>query len=167
MRRIAIWIAATVTIVVLLFGYHTSTNRSAAIGAATTPISGQQPSSGSETSTGPASPTQSSGSPRSSKSTKSTASTSKRSFTGDVAQTERGPVQVEVVVSNKKITDVKILQVPTEDPMDVRINQFAVPILIQETITAQSAKIDMVSGATVTSDGYVQSLQSALDRAGI
>lgn len=165
MRRIAIWVAATVTIVVLLFGYHTSTDRSAAIGAATTPISGEQPSTGSRRPT--ASPTQSSGSPGSSGSAKSKGSTSKRSFTGDVAQTERGPVQVEIVVQNKKITDVKILQVPQEDPMDVRINQFAVPILIQETITAQSARIDMVSGATVTSDGYLQSLQSALDRAGI
>jgi len=166
MRRIAIWIAATVTIVVLLFGYHTSTNRTAAIGAATTPITGQ-PSTGSESSTGSTAPEQSSGGTGTSGSSTSKGSASRRTVAGDVAQTERGPVQIEVVVKNRKVTDVKILQVPAEDPMDVQINQFAVPILIRETITAQSAKIDMVSGATVTSDGYVQSLQSALDRAGI
>ena len=49
----------------------------------------------------------------------------------------------------------------------MEINDYALPILIQETLDAQSADIDMVSGATVTSDGYLQSLQSALDQAGL
>jgi len=166
MKRIAIWIAATVTVVVLLFGYHTSTNKTAAIGAATAPTTGQQPPIGNKPSAGTAPPEQSTGSGIS-RSSKSPGSAAKRTGIGDIAQTERGPVQVEVVVKKKKVTDVKILQVPSEDPMDVRINQFAVPILIRETLSAQSSKIDMVSGATVTSDGYVQSLQSALDRAGL
>lgn len=155
------------TVVVLLFGYHTSTNRTAAIGAPTTPITGQQPSTGAEPSAGTASPEQSSSGSRSSRSSKPAGTSGKRTGIGDIAQTERGPVQVEVVVRKKMVTDVKILQVPTEDPMDVQINRFAVPILIRETLAAQSTKIDMVSGATVTSDGYLQSLQSALDRAGL
>lgn len=65
-----------------------------------------------------------------------------------------------------KITDVAVLQYPNGNHRDVEINNYALPILIQETKNAQSAQIDMVSGATVTSDGYVQSLQSALDQAG-
>ena len=58
------------------------------------------------------------------------------------------------------------LQYPAATRED-QINAYALPILIQETIDAQSAQIDMVSGATVTSTGYVQSLQSALDQAGL
>ena len=65
------------------------------------------------------------------------------------------------------MTKVDVLQSPSGNPKDVEINNRALPILIQETLDAQSAKIDMVSGATVTSDGYIQSLQSALDAAGI
>ena len=66
-----------------------------------------------------------------------------------------------------KITDVSVLQYPNGNPRDQEINDYALPILIQETLDAQSAKIDMVSGATVTSAGYLQSLQSALDQAGL
>ena len=64
-----------------------------------------------------------------------------------------------------KITKVTVLQHPSGNPRDAEINDYALPILIQETLNAQSANIDMVSGATVTSDGYVQSLQAALDGA--
>ena len=60
-----------------------------------------------------------------------------------------------------------MLQYPTGNGTDQQINSYALPILIQETMDAQSANIDMVSGATVTSDGYLQSLQSALDQAGL
>jgi uncharacterized protein with FMN-binding domain len=60
-----------------------------------------------------------------------------------------------------------VLQQPNGNPKDAEINAQALPILVQDTLSAQSADIDMVSGATVTSDGYVQSLQAALDEAGI
>ena len=60
-----------------------------------------------------------------------------------------------------------MLQSPSGNGRDLEINGRALPVLMQETIDAQSAKIDMVSGATVTSDGYLPSLQSALDQAGI
>ncbi len=60
-----------------------------------------------------------------------------------------------------------MVQYPNGNGKDREINAEALPILVQETIDAQSAKIDMVSGATVTSDGYVSSLQSALDQAGL
>jgi uncharacterized protein with FMN-binding domain len=74
---------------------------------------------------------------------------------------------VQITVQSGKITKVTILQQPNGNRRDAEINDQAVPILIDETIQAQSANIDMVSGATVTSEGYVESLQAALDEAGI
>ena len=63
--------------------------------------------------------------------------------------------------------NVDVVQYPDGNGRDREINDYALPILVQETLSAQSANIDMVSGATVTSDGYLQSLQSALDQAGL
>jgi uncharacterized protein with FMN-binding domain len=62
---------------------------------------------------------------------------------------------------------VRILQYPNGNSRDVQIAQYALPVLVQETRQAQSAHIDMVSGATYTSTGYIQSLQSAIDQAGL
>jgi uncharacterized protein with FMN-binding domain len=87
--------------------------------------------------------------------------------TGSVAQTRWGPVQVQLTVANGKITAVSVLQYPNGNGRDQEINAQALPILIQETLKAQSAKIDMVSGATYTSTGYETSLQSALDKAAL
>jgi uncharacterized protein with FMN-binding domain len=96
-----------------------------------------------------------------------TATAGAQTFTGSVAQTQWGPVQVQIEVTGSKITDVAVVQYPQENPKDQQINAYAVPILVDETMQAQSATIDMVSGATVTSTGYVQSLQAALDEAGL
>ena len=159
MRRIVIWLASTVTVVVLLFGYHTSTNSAA---TETSPSSTSTPVAPSTMTTPKASdpPT-----PKSSSSSSSSSST--KSYTGDVAQTRWGPVEVKITVVGGKITKVTVLQSPNGNGRDAEINGRALPVLTQETIDAQSAKIDMVSGATVTSDGYLSSLQSALDQAGI
>jgi uncharacterized protein with FMN-binding domain len=70
-------------------------------------------------------------------------------------------------LKNGKITDVAVIQYPNGNGRDQEINATALPILVQETISAQSAQIDMVSGATITSGGYLTSLQSALDQAGL
>jgi uncharacterized protein with FMN-binding domain len=90
-----------------------------------------------------------------------------RTVTGEVAQTQWGPVQVELTVAGGSITDVSVLQYPSGNPQDEQINSYALPQLIQETLDAQSSSIDMVSGATVTSTGYLQSLQSAIDQANL
>ena len=90
-----------------------------------------------------------------------------QTVTGPVAQTEWGPVQVAITVSGSEITDVQVLQYPNENPKDVEINNYALPVLVDETLSAQSADIQMVSGATVTSNGYIWSLQAALDEAGL
>jgi hypothetical protein len=85
------------------------------------------------------------------------------SVTGQVAQTAYGPVQVQLVVKSSKIVKVAVLQQPTNTIRDVQIGEFAFPRLISETLAAQDAKIDAVSGASYTSAGYIASLQSALD----
>jgi uncharacterized protein with FMN-binding domain len=84
-------------------------------------------------------------------------------LTGQVANTVYGPVQVQLIVRSNKIIKVAVLQQPTSTIHDIQIGQFAFPELISETLKAQSAEIDAVSGASYTSQGYIQSLQSALD----
>ena len=84
---------------------------------------------------------------------------------GTVAQTRWGPVQVQVTIAGGRITDVKTLQQPNGNFRDQEINSYAVPQLREEVLSAQSANIDTVSGATVTSNGYISSLQAALDAA--
>ncbi len=86
-----------------------------------------------------------------------------RAVTGHTVSTVYGPVQVRVVERAATIVAVDILQHPAETAMDIQIGQYAFPRLVGETLTAQSARIDSVSGATYTSAGYIQSLQSALD----
>jgi len=70
-------------------------------------------------------------------------------------------------VTGSKIADVSYVQLTAYDGRSQQINSYAAPILLQETLSTQSANIDTVSGATYTSEGYIQSLQSALDKAGI
>ncbi|MGW5765258.1 FMN-binding protein [Streptomyces tendae] len=86
-------------------------------------------------------------------------------LTGDAAQTQYGPVQVRVTVSGGRITDVEALQAPKGGRSD-QVTADAVPKLNRAAVAAGNADIDAVSGATYTSAGYTQSLQSALDRAG-
>ena len=100
-------------------------------------------------------------------SSSSSAGGSATTVTGDTAQTRWGPVQVQITVAGGKITDVTPVQYPNGNGRDQEINSYALPVLAQEALAAQSADIDHVSGATVTSDGYVQSLQSAIDQANL
>jgi uncharacterized protein with FMN-binding domain len=83
-------------------------------------------------------------------------------YTGSAIQTRYGIVQVQVTVSSGKITNVQMLQYPSSDPHSSQISQYALPTLIQEALQAQSAQVNAVSGATYTSQGFVQSLQSAI-----
>jgi uncharacterized protein with FMN-binding domain len=85
---------------------------------------------------------------------------------GHVANTAYGPVQIQLIMRNSKIVKVAVLMQPANTIRDIQIGEFAFPKLIGETLTAQAAKIDAVSGASYTSAGYIQSLQSALDNRG-
>ncbi|MGA5130894.1 FMN-binding protein [Streptomyces olivoreticuli] len=86
-------------------------------------------------------------------------------FTGDPVDTRYGTVQVAATLARGRLTAVKVLQVPSDNGRDQEIASYAVPRLTQEALGAQSARIDAVSGASYTSQGYAQSLQSALDKA--
>lgn len=88
-----------------------------------------------------------------------------RTLTGTTVETEQGPVQVEIVMSGTQITEVRVLQYPNDSGRDAEINEFALPQLVDQVLALQSADIQMVSGATYTSEGFIASLQSALDQA--
>ena len=169
MRRIALWFLSTAAVVALLFGYDTSTSgpepaaSETVVAAPAAPESSGTGSSASESSgtgsSGGSAGTESSGSGSSGSSTATTVA-------GSVVSTRWGDVQVTITVTDGKITAVDVPEYPTANGKDRQINAYALPILKQETLSAESADIDMVSGATVTSEGYVESLQSALDQAG-
>jgi uncharacterized protein with FMN-binding domain len=173
MKRIVLWLMSTVTVLVLVFGYHTSTSSTATAAGGRSSLAGPLTGGPGAVSGSAAAPTSGSGSAPSaagsspSAGSSAAASPTAGTVTGDVAQTRWGPVQVQLTVTSGKITDVAVVQYPNGNGRDQEINSQALPILIQETVQAQNAQIDMVSGATVTSDGYLQSLQSALDRAGL
>jgi uncharacterized protein with FMN-binding domain len=175
MRRITLWLLSTVTTLVLLFSYHTSTAGADGSGSSVVAVSGTSggtsSDAGSTTSDGTSSTTSggsSSGSSAgSSDGSSSGSSSSAQTYDGDAVQTRWGPVQVQVTVEDGRITAANVLQVPMANHHDQQINSYAVPILNSEAVDAQSADIDMVSGATDTSEGYLSSLQSAIDRAGL
>ena len=151
MRRIVLVIMSTITAVVLLFSYRTSTNSAMVAGSPVVQL--------------PRSPGSASQPRSSSKSGPATSKPSAATYTGDSADTRWGPVQVQITVQGGRITASQAVQYPQNNGRDAQINGYALPILNQEVVQQQSASIDTVSGATVTSDGYLQSLQSAIDQA--
>ncbi|MFE6054464.1 FMN-binding protein [Kitasatospora sp. NPDC056446] len=159
MRRAVVTSAATAAGVVLLLSLkpHEAAGPAPVIGSG----SGSAASSDSGAAGGASSPA---GSPPSAAAT-TAPSGATRKVSGDTVNTRYGPVQVEVTLSGKRITAVDVVKYPSSERRDREINTSALPVLNQEAISAQSAGIDVVSGATYTSDGYVRSLQSALDRA--
>ncbi|MEN3307895.1 MAG: hypothetical protein V7603_4097 [Micromonosporaceae bacterium] len=174
MRRITMWFVSTVAAVVLLFSYRTSTSGpAAASGAAAGAAGAAAPgivsggSTAGPSSPGPSSPgpSSTSGSTGGGSSGGGSSGSGQTVVNGTVADTRWGPVQVQVTISAGKIVEVTALQVPNGNQRDDEINSFAVPQLLEEVLQAQSASINMISGATVTSDGYIRSLQAALDAA--
>jgi uncharacterized protein with FMN-binding domain len=151
MRRITVAVMSTISALVVLFSYHTSTNSPSASAAepSTDPQPVAQPST--EPSTEPS--TGSSG--------------ASKTYTGDAVDTRWGPVQVEITVAGGRISSAQAVVYPTNNPRDEEINAYAVPELNSEAVQQQSGDIDAVSGATVTSDGYRASLQSAIDQANL
>ena len=166
MKRIVLFAMTTLTVLVLLFGYHTSTSSRAVAGDSSViaPVVAGDSSGTSTTAPTTAAPV-TAGSATAAPTTAAASGSS--TVLGDSADTRWGPVQVQITVQDGKITAVTVPVYPANNGRDQEINATAVPTLVQETLSAQSAKIDMVSGATVTSDGYLTSLQSALDKAGL
>ncbi|MFH8772455.1 FMN-binding protein [Streptomyces sp. NPDC017958] len=141
-RRVVLATAATVSGVVLLLSLKPASDPAAASAAGAAP---QQTAAAQESPQGGA---QAAGT---------------GTVTGDAAQTQYGAVQVRLTVAGGKITKAEAVQAPKGGLSDQK-TQLAVPKLNQEAVTAQSAQIDAVSGATYTSTGYKKSLQSALDK---
>ncbi|MGW2034478.1 FMN-binding protein [Streptomyces sp. NPDC001811] len=149
LRRVVLASAATVSGMVLLLALKPHTAPTPATAGTRPPAASSSPApdSGSGSGSGSASGT--------------------TTATGDTVQTRWGPVQVRVTVRDGRLTDVAAVSYPQDNPRDQEINSYALPQLRREALAAQSARIDTVSGATYTSDGYRQSLQSALDSAGL
>lgn len=172
MRKIVVAVMSTISGLVLLFSYHTSTDSQAATPASTDESgTGTEPAASASTTpnaaeaSGSAPSASSSASPSASASASSGGSATSGTYTGDAVNTRWGPVQVRITVADGKITAADAVEYPTENPRDQQINAYAIPQLNAEVVDAQSARIDAVSGATVTSDGYIASLQSAIDQA--
>jgi uncharacterized protein with FMN-binding domain len=159
MRRLVIALGATLSGLVLLFSWPTSTNRPV---DATDPGSATDP--GGATGATASAGSGASGSPET---TSSSGTTGDGTYQGVSVGTQRGNVQVEITVAGGVITGATAIDYPHQNGEDQQINAYAIPILQDETLAAQSASIDMVSGATVTSGGYIESLQDALDQAGL
>lgn len=173
MRRILLWASSTLTVLVLLFGYHTSTEGasgggSGSLGIVSATVRGPGHGSGGGAASGAGGGNgNGNGGGSGSGSGSASGAAQARTVTGHVVPTAYGPVQVQLTVQNGSITGVAVPQYPTGSSTDAQINGYALPRLVQETLDAQSAHIDMVSGATFTSHGYLDSLQSALDQAGL
>jgi uncharacterized protein with FMN-binding domain len=173
MRRIVLSFMGTLSGLVLLFSYHTSTSSKLAVADSTSGTTGTSGTAGttpSATAGGvaptPSVPTPSaSAAPSAPTTAAAPAAAGSGSYTGSAVNTRWGIVQVQITVADGKVTASTAVQFPQNNSRDRQINAYAVPALNQEAVSAQNADIDAVSGATVTSDGYVQSLQSALNLA--
>jgi uncharacterized protein with FMN-binding domain len=161
MRRAVLAILSTITGLVLLLSFKSHSATSLATPPGSVTGSGGAGTSAGSSSTGSSSTGSSSGS----SSGQSSEASGSKTVTGDSVDTRWGPVQVSVTVANGKITAVNAVEYPQNNPRDEEINSFAIPTLNQEATSANSANIDTVSGATYTSQGYISSLQSALDKA--
>jgi uncharacterized protein with FMN-binding domain len=176
-RNIAVAVIATASGVAALFAYHTSPGHADAVTtqAMTAPeatgAASMAAAKGSTLQTSPKKATPTSTKHRAKRGGTTAGAGAaggnggSRSITGKMANTRWGIVQVKITVQNGKIVAASAPVSPNGSQHSLDINQNAIPILNQETVRAGSAKIDAVSGATVTSGGYVQSLQSAIDTA--
>jgi uncharacterized protein with FMN-binding domain len=161
MRRVILAVTATIAGLVALLSFKSHVPAIAAATSGTGVSSGG--TSGSGTS-GSGSAGSSSGGQGFATGKQTDLQAGEHTVTGNVANTIYGPVQIQLVVKDSKIVKVSVLQQPSNTIHDIQIGQFAFPRLIGETLTAQDAKIDSVSGATYTSGGYIQSLQTAVDK---
>jgi uncharacterized protein with FMN-binding domain len=168
MRRAVLTLAGTAAGLAALLSFKTHAGAAADAAPAMTPAPSQAPSGSAPTTATTATPTHSAAGMSQSAagmSQSAPASAAARTVTGTVAQTPYGPMQVQLTLTGQKITNVNVLQRTNDGGESNQIDSFAIPKLTSETLAAQSASIDAVSGASYTSSGYIKSLQSALDQA--
>lgn len=167
MHRRLYWILTSISAVALVASYRVSSQAGGAPPAALAapPAATSTPSPGSSGSASPHASASGSDPGAGSGSATSSSSLKDGTFTGSAAQTPYGPVQVRITVADGKITQAQAVSYPDSDGRSQQISGYAVPVLNGEAVSAGSAQIDLVSGATYTSRGYAQSLQGALDEA--
>jgi uncharacterized protein with FMN-binding domain len=153
MRRTLPVLAATAGGLALLANFHTSPVAATARAA-------------SPSTPGTSVPPRGSASPTTAPATTTTTSGGTRVIDGPVVSNDYGDVQVRVTLKGTQIVDVQALQLPQDRSRSARISGSAGPILRREALQAQNANIDLVSGATYTSESYAESLQGALDKVG-
>ncbi|MBR7838888.1 FMN-binding protein [Actinospica durhamensis] len=174
MRKVLLALTLTAVGLALLLSFKSRGSSIAALGTTSTVQNNTEANTSAQTgaSASPSpSATSSAASPKTSSSSSSSPSSSKKAasgtYTGTAVDTRYGPVQVQAVVSDGKLTNVNVLQVPDNGNYEDQIVSIALPELKSEALAAQSGNIDSISGATFTSEGYAQSLQAALDQAGL
>ena len=149
MRRPVLAVMTGLTALVLGLGVRTSAHDPTTSGGAAVGVVQAPSSLGGEPSASPS----------------AAATSASATVNGEAAGTRYGPVQVQITVKDGKVVAADAIVYPTQDRRDQEINGYAIPQLDDETLQAQSAQIDTVSGATYTSEGYTRSLQSAIDQA--
>ena len=172
MRRVLLALAATAIGLVLLLSYkaHSPSPQSSALsgpepggtvapgvgtGALTEPSTAAAGAGASATAGPSSSPASSGGKAKSGV------------YSGDPETSQFSTIQVKITVSGGRISDITLIQDLDDDEHSAEVDAYATPILRSEALSAQSANVDVVSGATFTSESYTQSLQSAIDRAGL
>jgi uncharacterized protein with FMN-binding domain len=164
MRRAVLAFGSTVAGLILLLSFRSHSGAAASAG-----VSAAGTGSDSSSTTPSASPSaaggMASGGGQSGGTTSGGTASGSKVITGDVVNGPYGPSQVAITLSGDKITKVTVLQHTDDGSNSQEIDGNALPKLTAETLAAQSAKIDAVSGASYTSAGYIKSLQSALDKA--
>lgn len=169
MRRALLAFFGTIAGLVVLLSFKSQAVPTPAVlpaAVATGPVNGGTPTTSTPTAGDSAGAVAPSATPSAS-ATGATTPDTNATYTGDAAQTRYGPVQVRITVGGGRVTAVQAVDYPQGNPRDAEINAQAIPQLNAEAVAAGNARIDTVSGATYTSDGYLQSLQSALDQAGL
>jgi uncharacterized protein with FMN-binding domain len=163
MRRAVLTLGGTVAGLAALLSFKTHSFAAAAPAASTPSASASTSGPASGTGSGSAAP-QASTTPKASGSTQAASTqAAARTVTGKAVSTPYGSMQVQVTLDGSRITKVAVLQRTDDGAESNEIDAAAIPKLTSETLAAQSARIDAVSGASYTSSGYIQSLQSALD----
>jgi uncharacterized protein with FMN-binding domain len=177
MRRALVATAGTVVGLVALLSYKSSgphTLQRVQVGGQSAPVANTVPASTVPASTVPSSTGPSSTGPAPTApaktgpttTTRRNTATAERTYTGQDIQYLYGDIVVAVSMEGSKIVNVSVPQNNAIDGRSQTINSYAVPILEQETVAAQGVNINVVSGATFTSNAFAQSLQSALSQAG-
>jgi len=167
MRRVILAVTGTIAglVALLSFKTHPAMTTTGTLPSAGLPAAGTTAPATSAPAPNSTAPSTATGGSSSAAPSSSAASPGK-DYTGQAIDTRYGTVQVRVTMTGNTISNVAFVQLTSYDPRSQEINAQAGPILLQETLSAQSANIDGVSGATYTSNGYAQSLQSALDQVG-